>query len=177
MEKKAQMWQFLIMGLLGVAVLVIGVWLITTGNWRDYISTSNQNVGAVVFGCGQKCNTGDTRGYCVEPNSVVFEKGGKKEYYTCKALESVPNSGLSSCDKFDCNVQIVTCDALKVTCAGLPEGKCNVEWMDQATFIGASNDKVKYSEVSEITSRVTDLTDKKTATDNKKPLCVRTVLV
>lgn len=168
---------FVISVLLGVAVLVFGIFLISSNTGREWIGNlfggEKTNYAAISFGCQQKCNSGDMRGYCVDINNVIFEKGGKKEAYTCKQLEMVPNSGLEPCDKLDCNIQLVGCTGLAYVCSGT--AKCAIAWMDKATFDATKNDKTKYKEVSDFTVRVTDIVDKNSAITAGTPYCVKTV--
>lgn len=174
MDKKAQGFSIgTLLALIVGAVLLVLIVFATTGafgDWKDWAGGSKSNVAAVVFNCQQKCSTQDTRGYCVEINDVVFEKGGKSQKLTCKQLESYPNSGLALCDKIDCTVESVTCDRLKVLCTGVD--KCDVVWMDQTAKTNAVNDKTTYKEVNDITVRVTDINDKNA---HSNQFCVETI--
>jgi len=174
-NKKAQTWSFIIGGLLAIAILVMGIYLISSGKFGDWFTSGKTNVAAIAFNCNAKCNTGpaSVKEYCIDTNDVIFEKGWKSEKYTCKQLEAIPNSGVTQCDKFDCNIEPATCDVLKVFCVGTE--KCTVAWMDETTKKAAAADKVKYKEVSDFTSRVTDVADKNAAVVAKTPFCVKTV--
>jgi len=163
--------------IIGAALLVFLVFALSGGfgDWNAWTGGFNKpNIAAISFNCNNKCAAKDTT-YCTASEDVVFEKGGKKEKYNCKALEAIPNSGVSACE-MDCAVEAISCERLKVYCSGQIEGKCNYAWIDLATLKTYQADTgvgKTYKEVTDSTSRVTDNADK---TANPGKFCVKTVM-
>jgi len=163
--------------IVGAALLVFLIFALSGGfgDWNAWTGGFNKpNIAAISFNCNNKCVAKDAT-YCTASDDVIFEKGGKKEKYTCKALEAIPNSGVYVCD-MDCAVESVSCDRLKVYCSGQDTSKCNYAWIDLATlktYQAETGVGKTYKEVTDSTTRVTDSADK---TANTGKFCVKTLM-
>ncbi|MDP2925531.1 MAG: hypothetical protein Q8N99_04110 [Nanoarchaeota archaeon] len=108
-RKAATLLEYAVAIALLLVLVVLVVWF-TTGKFifgGDFLSNliggDQINVQNVVSGCSVACNTGNSYEYCLRTRDILFEKGSKKEQWTCARLvDRVPSVGLSKCDNIAC---------------------------------------------------------------------------
>lgn len=172
-NKKAQgfEWGTILAGVVALVILVLLLFFIMKGggSWGDFIGNifggSSVNVANVVIGCNSKCSANIASDYCTLPIDVVFVKGGKKESWTCQALQGrVPRpEGLNLCD-IQCSNQVVKCADLVISnCQGLDSTKCTINWVASANVVDYQKNQLgvgkTYIAIDDVTGYVTDVAE------------------